>query len=84
MKSYDEMDEIEYYNTVRDYAVLYGAPEFDSVDEESIKLDFEHCIQDGGDGFLETMTPAELDSFVKTVAREAREQIEVYYNEKDE
>lgn len=84
MKSYNEIDEIEYYEYAREYSALYGAPEFDSVDEESIKLDFEHCIQDGGDGFLETMTPAELDSFVKTVAREAREQIEVYYNEKDE
>ena len=68
MSKFDEMTEMEYCEIVREYANLYTAP----VDADTIRLDMEDCIaQDGGDGFIETLTPEQFTAFINSIVREA-------------
>lgn len=70
---FDEMTESEYCDTVREYASQYTCLP-GKTDEESVRLDFEACIKDGGDGFLETLTESQFNAFVASVMREINAQ----------
>lgn len=80
----DEMSPADYRQKAEEYAELYGAPAFRDVDPDAIKGDFKKCIDDGGDGFLETLTEGELDTFVDYVAEAAEENIKRYKDEENE
>lgn len=69
MKSYEEMNEIEYAEAVTEYADLLASLA-DGWTEADVMNDMLECIDRGGDGFLETMTGEQLEAFAKSVHRE--------------
>ena len=69
MKSYEEMNEIEYAEAVTEYADLLASLA-DGWTEQDVLSDMQECIDRGGDGFLETMTGEQLENFAKSVHRE--------------
>jgi len=69
MKSYEEMNEIEYAEAVTEYADLLASLA-DGWTEQDVLSDMQECIDRGGDGFLETMTGEQLEAFAKSVHRE--------------
>lgn len=68
MKSYEEMNEIEYAEAVTEYADLLASLA-DGWTEQDVLNDMKECIGRGGDGFLETMTDEQLEAFVGSVMR---------------
>ena len=68
MKTYDEMNDIEYWDTVKEYAALLGSLA-DGWTETDVMNDMQECIERGGDGFIETMTPIQLEDFSRHVYR---------------
>lgn len=71
MKSYDEMDEIEYAEAVTEYADLLASLA-DGWTENDVWEDLMQVRVDG-DGFIETMTDDQLWSFAQAVARKMEE-----------
>ncbi len=69
MKSYEEMNELEYAEAVTEYADLLASLA-DGWTETDVLNDMQECIDRGGDGFLETMTGEQLENFAKSVHRE--------------
>lgn len=69
MKSYEEMNELEYAEAVTEYADLLASLA-DGWTEADVMNDMMECIERGGDGFLETMTGEQLENFAKSVHRE--------------
>lgn len=69
MKSYEEMNEIEYAQVVTEYADTLASLANGWTTEEILD-DMKDCIRQGGDGFLETMTDEQLKAFAASVARE--------------
>lgn len=68
MKSYEEMNEIEYAEAVTEYADLLASLA-DGWTEQDVLNDMKECIGRGSDGFLETMTDEQLKAFAASVAR---------------
>ena len=68
MKPYDEMNDLEYSEAVMEYAGLF-ATLADGWTKKEVIEDLKECIGRGGDGFIETMTDAELDAFAESVLR---------------
>lgn len=68
MKSYEEMNELEYAEAVTEYADLLASLA-DGWTEAEVLNDMQECIERGGDGFLETMTDEQLEAFAASVAR---------------
>ena len=68
MKTYDEMNDLEYSEAVMDYADLFAALA-DGWTKKEVIEDLKECIGRGGDGFIETMTDAELEAFAESVMR---------------
>ena len=68
MKTYDEMNDLEYSKAVMGYADLLVSLE-DGWSRQDVLDDMKECIGRGGDGFLETMTDAELEAFAESVLR---------------
>lgn len=71
MKSYDEMNEIEYAEAVTEYADLLASLA-DGWTENDVWEDLMQVRVDG-DGFIETMTDDQLWSFAQAVARKMEE-----------
>ncbi len=69
MKTYEEMNVIEYAEAVTEYAALLGSLA-EGWTEADVMNDMLECIDRGGDGFLETMTGEQLENFAKSVHRE--------------
>lgn len=69
MKTYEEMNVIEYWEAVKEYASLLGSLA-EGWTETDVMNDMQECIDRGGDGFLETMTGEQLENFAKSVHRE--------------
>lgn len=71
MKNYNEMTELEYCDTIREYASLYGSmPEFNDCDAVAILDDFKQGIASGSDEFIASLTEEQLADFAHSVARE--------------
>ena len=68
MKSYEEMNELDYAEAVTEYADLLASLA-DGWAEQDVLNDMKECIGRGGDGFLETMTDEQLKAFAASVAR---------------
>ena len=68
MKSYEEMNEIEYAEVVTEYADLLASLA-DGWTEQDVLNDMKEVIEQGGDGFLETMTEEQLKAFAGSVTR---------------
>lgn len=68
MLTYDEMNEITYVIAVAEYSNLLASLA-DGWTEQDVLNDMKECIGRGGDGFLETMTDAELEAFAESVWR---------------
>ena len=68
MKSYEEMNEIEYAEAVTEYADLLASLA-DGWTEQDVLNDMKEVIEQGGDGFLETMTEEQLKAFAGSVMR---------------
>lgn len=68
MKSYEEMNELEYAEAVTEYADLLASLA-DGWTEQDVLNDMQECIDRGGDGFLETMTSEQLEAFAGSVMR---------------
>lgn len=68
MKSYEEMNEVEYAEAVTEYADLFASLA-DGWTEQDVLNDMKECIGRGGDGFLETMTDEQLKAFAESVMR---------------
>lgn len=71
MKSYDEMNEIEYAEAVTEYADILASLA-DGWTENDVWEDLMQVRVDG-DGFIETMTDDQLWSFAQAVARKMEE-----------
>lgn len=71
MKSYDEMNEIEYAEAVTEYADLLASLA-DGWTENDVWEDLMQVRVDG-DGFIETMTDDQLWSFAQAVVRKMEE-----------
>lgn len=71
MKSYEEMNEIEYAEAVTEYADLLASLA-DGWTENDVWEDLMQVRVDG-DGFIETMTDDQLWSFAQAVARKMEE-----------
>ena len=72
MKSYEEMNEIEYAEAVTEYADLLASLA-DGWTENDVWEDLMQVRVDG-DGFIETMTDDQLWSFAQAVARKMEEE----------
>lgn len=68
MKSYEEMNEVEYAEAVTEYADLLASLA-DGWTEQDVLNDMKEVIEQGGDGFLETMTDDQLEAFAGSVMR---------------
>lgn len=68
MKSYEEMNEVEYAEAVTEYADLLASLA-DGWTEQDVLNDMKEVIEQGGDGFLETMTSEQLEAFAGSVFR---------------
>ena len=68
MKSYEGMNEIEYAEAVTEYADLLASLA-DGWTEQDVLNDMKEVIEQGGDGFLETMTEEQLKAFAGSVMR---------------
>lgn len=68
MKSYEEMNEVEYAEAVTEYADTLASLA-DGWTTEDVLNDMKECIGRGGDGFLETMTDEQLKAFAASVMR---------------
>ena len=68
MKSYEEMNELEYAEAVTEYADLLASLA-DGWTEAEVLNDMKEVIEQGGDGFLETMTEEQLKAFAGSVTR---------------
>lgn len=68
MKSYEEMNELEYAEAVTEYADLLASLA-DGWTEQDVLNDMKEVIEQGGDGFLETMTEEQLKAFAGSVMR---------------
>lgn len=68
MKSYEEMNEVEYAEAVTEYADLLASLA-DGWTEQDVLNDMKEVIEQGGDGFLETMTDEQLEAFAGSVMR---------------
>lgn len=71
MKSYEEMNEIEYAEAVTEYSDLLASLA-DGWTENDVWEDLMQVRVDG-DGFIETMTDDQLWSFAQAVARKMEE-----------
>lgn len=71
MKSYEEMNEIEYAEAVTEYADILASLA-DGWTENDVWEDLMQVRVDG-DGFIETMTDDQLWSFAQAVARKMEE-----------
>ena len=71
MKSYEEMNEIEYAEAVTEYADLLASLA-DGWTENDVWEDLMQVRVDG-DGFIETMTDDQLWSFAQAIVRKMEE-----------
>lgn len=72
MKSYEEMNEIEYAEAVTEYADLLASLA-DGWTENDVWEDLMQVRVDG-DGFIETMTDDQLWSFAQAIVRKMEEE----------
>lgn len=66
---YDNLTEVEYCDLVREYGLLCASLA-DGWTEEEVLDEFRHCISQGGDRFLNTLTEEQLRSFAESVTHE--------------